>query len=213
MVAIEPESISSRGGTRAQPLSAPQRRPMVHAMALSSRFDDVLAAAQHGSEWGWQQLLGEYGPAVQAYARTQGVTDPEDLLGQVLEGLVRGIDRLKGSEPAFRSWVFTIAHSRIIDDRRKARRRPQLSDRDIPDLAGPEIDLHEHSDAFARQAALQLLDQLPPKQRDVVALRTVAGLSVDQTARVLGQRAGSVRVSMHRAMQTLQKKSNGDVTP
>ena len=40
----------------------------VVAMTTEGRFADVVAAAQHGSEWGWQQLLADYGPAVQAYA-------------------------------------------------------------------------------------------------------------------------------------------------
>ena len=58
-------------------------------MTSSTRFADLIAAAQHGSEWAWQKLLAEYGPPVQAYARSQGVADPEDLLGQVLEGVWR----------------------------------------------------------------------------------------------------------------------------
>lgn len=171
-------------------------------MTGGSRFADAVAAAQHGSEWGWQQLLADYGPAVQAYARSQGMADPEDLLGQVLEGVVKGIARFRGDEAAFRSWVFTIAHSRIVDERRKAGRRPAIADRDVPDLAGP--DAYAASGALAREEAMALLDSLPDKQRDVAALRFVAGLSVEQTAKVLGRRPGAVRVAAHRALQTLE---------
>ena len=67
------------------------------------RFEDVLADAQHGSEWAWQQMLGDLGPSIQCYTRSQGIEDPEDLLGQVLEGLVRGIGTFQGSESSFRS--------------------------------------------------------------------------------------------------------------
>jgi RNA polymerase sigma factor (sigma-70 family) len=214
MVSIDSTSLGSAGRRPLRAFNAPAPVPMGYTMGLTSRFDDVLAAAQHGSEWGWQQLLGEYGPAVQAYARTQGVLDPEDLLGQVLEGVVRGISRFKGSESAFRSWVFTIAHSRIIDDRRRTRRRPQMSDHDVPDVPTLTADVHDESVTLSREAALELLDKLPPKQRDVIALRVVAGLSVDQTAQVLNRRAGSIRVAMHRALQTLEDTNpTGDVTP
>ncbi len=176
-------------------------------------FADAVAAAQHGSEWGWQRLLAEYGPPVQAYARSQGMADPEDLLGQVLEGLVKGIERFRGDEPAFRSWVFTIAHSRIVDERRKAGRRPQIADRDVPDIA-TDADAHDSSGVLARDAAMAMLDALPVKQRDVAALRYVAGLSIEQTARVLGRRPGAVRVAAHRALQTLESSIRDEgVTP
>lgn len=195
--------------------STARRRTMSpHHEQLAARFDDVLAAARHGSSWAWQQILSAYGPRVQAYARSQGVDDPENLLGHVVEGVVRGIDRFKGDEARFRSWVFTIAHSRIVDDRRRTARRPQMQDQeppDVPDVAG---DAYEASDHLSRAAALALLEGLPAKQRDVVALRVVAGLSVDETARVLNRRPGTVRVAMHRALQSLQTHPDiGDVTP
>lgn len=183
------------------------------SMSFAARFDDVLAAAQHGSEWAWQQILGELGPPVQAYARSQGVDDPEEILGQVLEGMVRGLDRFRGTESNFRSWVFTLAHSRIIDHRRRGARRPQIADRDVPDVPEAAGDLHEASTTLSREAALAMLDALPDKQRDVVALRLIAGLSVEQTAHVLGRRSGTVRVAMHRALQRLEQEiPSGDVT-
>ncbi len=180
-------------------------------MSFAARFDDLLAAAQQGSEWAWQQLLGELGPPIQAYARSQGVPDPEDLLGQVLEGMVRGIDRFKGTDTAFRSWVFTIAHSRIVDHRRRVQRRPEITDREVPDVAGPIGDVHEASVALSREQAMAMLEGLPDKQREVLALRVVAGLSVEETARVLRKRPGAVRVAMHRALQALAKKVPAEV--
>lgn len=185
-------------------------RPAHVPMTFADRFDDVLAAAQHGSEWAWQQLLGEVGPGVQAYARSQGVDDPEDLLGQVLEGMVRGIAKFRGNDAKFRSWVFTIAHSRIVDDRRRRSRRPLQGDREVPDVADTAGDAHDANAQLSVEVAMAMLDSLPDKQRDVVALRVIAGLSVDETASVLGRRPGSVRVAMHRAMQRLHDELSGE---
>lgn len=166
------------------------------------RFERLIAAAQHGSAWAWSELLTEYGPPVQAYARSQGIVDAEDLLGQVLEGVVRRIGAFRGDEKSFRSWVFTVAHSRIIDQRRKDRRRPAIADADVPEVpVDDDVDRDGH---LSRDAAMAMLDGLPAKQRDVAALRFVAGLSVEQTAQVLGRRAGAVRVASHRALTTLQ---------
>lgn len=183
-------------------------------MGAGSVFDDAVAAARHGSSWGWGRILQDIGPPIQAYARSQGVPDPEDLLGQVLEGVVRGIERFDGDESMFRSWVFTIAHSRIIDDRRRRNRRPQEADAELPDLAGATMDVHDSSEALSREAAMEMLDGLPDGQRHVLALRVVAGLSVDETARVLGKRPGAIRVAMHKAVRKLEQKSFAlEVTP
>lgn len=61
---------------------------------------------------------------------------------------------------------------------------------------------------------MELLDGLPNGQRQVLALRVVAGLSVDETARVLGKRPGAIRVAMHKAVRKLEQKSFAlEVTP
>lgn len=174
-------------------------------MSFERRFDDVLAAAQHGSEWAWEQVLREIGPGVQAYARAQGAADPEEVLSEVLEGLVRGIARFRGNATQFRSWAFTIAHSRIIDGRRRARRRPQMADVELPDVEEEDTDPLVASEQLSREQALAILADLPDTQRHVVALRVVAGLSVEEAAKVLGKRPGTVRVTMHRALQTLER--------
>lgn len=199
---MHPHAIGQTSGSVAprRRLNTPGTAPICSPMSSSRRFEDVLAAAQHGSEWAWQQILGELGPAVSAYARSQGIGDADDLLGQVLEGMVRGIGTFKGNETSFRSWVFTIAHSRIIDARRRSDRRPQISDHEVPDFADPDADTHEASPTLSRESALAMLDTLPTKQREVVALRVIAGLSVQETAQVLKKRPGAVRVAMHRAL-------------
>lgn len=176
-------------------------------------FDDILAAAQHGSEWAWGRILEDIGPGIQGYARSQGSPDPEDILSRVLEGLVRGIGKFKGNRSAFRSWAFTIAHSRIIDERRRRSRRPVIADRELPETAGDGSDPHLSSRLMAREDALALLDGLPKLQRDAVALRIVAGLSVAETARVLRKRPGAVRVATHRGLKALEEKLVVGVTP
>lgn len=188
----------SVGSVRYRTTDAVSPAPVIAA----DRFERLIAAAQHGSAWAWSELLSEYGPPVQAYARSQGIADPEDLLGQVLEGVVRRIGTFRGDERAFRSWVFTVTHSRIIDQRRKDRRRPPIADAEVPEVAVD--DDADRDGQLGRVAAMAMLDGLPAKQRDVAALRFVAGLSVEQTAQVLGRRAGAVRVASHRALASLQ---------
>jgi RNA polymerase sigma-70 factor (ECF subfamily) len=50
-----------------------------------------------------------------------------------------------------------------------------------------------------------LLDVLPDKQRDIVLLRVVVGLSAEETAEAVGSTPGAVRVAQHRALARLRK--------
>lgn len=170
-------------------------------------FPELLAAAQAGHEWAWDRLVRCYGPAVLGYARSQGMPEPEELLGDVLVELVKGLRAFAGDEGGFRSWVFVIAHNRVVDARRRAGRRPVAE--------WPEG--HEPAHEGDRPLAYDLgdlqrqVDALPQVQRDVLLLRTVVGLSVDETAEALGKAVGSVRVAHHRALQKLRHEFSAGV--
>jgi RNA polymerase sigma-70 factor (ECF subfamily) len=136
-------------------------------------------------------------PAVLGYVRSQGAAEPEDLLGEIFLQVVRDIGRFQGDEAALRRWVFTIAHHRLIDARRRSQRRPSLSDGSVPEQAvspGPEpLD----------PDLLEALAALTAEQREVVALRFVADLPIDAVAAVTGRSAGAVKALQHRALEAL----------
>ena len=50
-----------------------------------------------------------------------------------------------------------------------------------------------------------LLDELPDKQREILVLRVVVGLSAEETAEIVGASPGAVRVAQHRALTRLRK--------
>ena len=56
----------------------------------------------------------------------------------------------------------------------------------------------------------QLLARLSPDQRDVIVLRVVADLSIDDVARTLGERVGAVKALQHRAIAALRREISGD---
>src|SRR3954470_22954958 len=103
-------------------------------------FEDVLGAARAGAEWAWERIYAELSPRVAGYLRALGAGDPEDLVGEVFLQVVRGLDGFEGDEAAFRTWVFTIAHRRLVDDLRRRRRRPPgPSLEDVPEPAGGDV--------------------------------------------------------------------------
>jgi DNA-directed RNA polymerase specialized sigma24 family protein len=87
-------------------------------------FNSVLTAARAGADWAWERIYADLAPVVTGYLRGHGAAEPEDLAGETFLHVVRDLPRFEGDERAFRSWVFTIAHRRLIDDRRRRGRRP-----------------------------------------------------------------------------------------
>ena len=69
--------------------------------------------------------------------------------------------------------------------------------------AGPE-QMAINADSAARMDAL--LQVLPEKQREILILRVVVGLSAEETAEAVGSTAGAVRVAQHRALSRLKSE-------
>ena len=174
---------------------------------LGAAFEAVLLAAQAGAPWALERLYLALSPAVVGYLRVQGAADPEDLTNEVFLGALRRIGSFRGTEEQFRSWTFTIAHSRLIDERRRTARRPQL--------AGDSSDVHfdraggdAEDDALARLSAQRvqaLCERLVPDQRDVLLLRLMAGLTIEAIAEALGKSEGAVKALQRRGLANLRK--------
>ena len=172
-------------------------------------FDSLLAAAQEGAEWAWERLYRDLAPTVRGYLVAQGAADPDDLLGEVWLQVARNIGTFVGDESGFRSWVFVVAHHRVIDERRRRSRRPETPvDDDAPDswagVVGPAED--DALTAVGAEQVLRLLAELTDDQRDVLALRILGDLTVEQVAEAMGKRPGAVKALQRRGLRTLRKR-------
>jgi RNA polymerase sigma-70 factor (ECF subfamily) len=169
----------------------------------------LLAAAQADAPWAYERLYRSLAPAVHGYLRFQGALEPEDLTNDVFLGVFRGIGSFTGDESAFRSWVFTIAHRRLIDERRRIGRRPICSDRDPSDELDLEPGGDVEDDALARLAEQRVRDlcrSLGPDHRDVLMLRLVAGLTVEQVAEALDRSPASVKALQRRGLAIVRRE-------
>jgi RNA polymerase sigma-70 factor (ECF subfamily) len=186
-----------------------------NAARLGEGFDDVMAAAQAGADWAVAVLYRSLQPRLLRFLRAQTQThDAEDIAAQTWLEIARALPRFAGDEDGFGAFVFTVARRRLADHRRAVRRRPL-------DLVGDDALLtlakegDTEDDALAHlggeEAARRLAELLPPDQADVVLLRVVAGLSVDQVAELLGRRPGTVRVLQHRALRRLARQLGDDL--
>lgn len=188
-------------------LSAVSRPHPRRPAYLGDQFEQVLTAARAGAGWAAERLWRSLAPAVAGYLRAQGAAEPDDLTSEVFIGVFRGLAAFSGTEEQFRSWVFTIAHRRLVDDRRRLSRRPPPGPLDPDDACSPAADSAEH-EALGRLGSRQvaaLCDQLVPDQRDVLLLRLVAGLTVDEVATALGRSEGAVKALQRRAVLALRR--------
>lgn len=167
----------------------------------------VLQAARLGAGWAFERIYQQLSPAIHGYLRAQGADDPEGAVNDVFLRAFRRLGDFAGEPPAFRSWLFTIAHHLIVDQRRFASRRPRAvaaSDR-LPVLVGGDAE----DEAVRRLTLARLtaqLDLLTVEQRDVLLLRFVADLSLEEIATAQGRSVGSVKALQHRAIETVRRR-------
>ena len=175
--------------------------------SVGPEFPELLAAARAGQGWAFERLYGVFAPVVTGYLRLQGSPDADDVTNEVFFSAFRSIGSFSGDEGNFRSWLFTIAHRRLTDERRRLGRRPRLADqRDSP---GPEVkggDVEEDTlRRLSTERVQQLCERLAPDQRDVLLMRMVSGLSIEQTAEALGKSSAAVKALQRRAVEAVRR--------
>ena len=172
----------------------------------NAEFAALLDAARAGSGSALRRLWEWLNPPVAGYLRSQGVLDSEAATNEVFFRCFDRLDRFAGTGTGFRSWVFTIAHNLVIDERRRAARRPQSRPTaDVRKLERRGGDTE--AEALARLDLAntgELLGLLTEPQRDVVFLRVIAGLDVAETASVLGRAPGAIKALQHRGLSALR---------
>lgn len=189
---------------------------MTAGARLGAAFPEVLTAAQAGGAWAFERLWTSLAPAVTGYLRVQGAREPEDLASEVFLNVFRGLGRFAGGEEQFRSWVFTIAHRRLTDERRRRGRRPDPRPLDdLPNETAGAAPAAEHPalDALATARVQAVCERLVPDQRDVLLLRLVAGLTVDEIAAALEKSPGAVKALQRRGLAAIEKIFSNEGVP
>ena len=174
-------------------------------------FDEVLDAARRGDSRAYRDLYDGLAGRVCGYLSVHGASDPEDLTSEVFLRVFRGLARFEGGERQFRSWVFTIAHHLLLDDRRRSAARVTTSAFDgvaEDRLAGGDVE-DEAIDHLRTDWVRDALAQLSPDQRQVLTLRVVGDLTVEQVARITRKPVGAVKALQRRGLATLRRQMAG----
>lgn len=175
-------------------------------MSPDPSHGDLVAAARAGQPWALTEMWHRWAPAVTGYLRGRGARDPEDLTSDVFVGVFERLPRFSGTEEELRAFVFTVAHHRLVDDLRRRERRGEPAAYDASDDPRTTASAEEQAlDALGDERVRACLDTLSPDQREVLLLRVVADLSLEQTAQVVGKRVGAVKALQHRALAAVRK--------
>jgi len=160
-----------------------------------------------------------YAPVLNFVARFVGRTESAHDLAQ--ETFVKVIRRLESFDDRadLRTWIFAIAANACRDEMRRAKRRPELTEADGPDLQLIR-DFAEDTDVTGKPAAMldrklradqvrRAVASLSDLHREVVVLRDVHGLEYEEIAAVLGCALGTVKSRLGRARAALRQALEG----
>ena len=170
------------------------------------RDSDLVAAARAGHPWALTEIWHRHAAAVTGYLRGRGASEPDDLTSEVFLAVFERLPRFHGDDDDLRSFVFTVAHHRLVDDIRRRARRGEATSYDADGDGRVSTSAEEAAlDRLGDERVRDLLSALSSDQRDVLLLRVVADLSLEQTADALGKRVGAVKALQHRALASLRR--------
>ena len=177
------------------------------------RLDAVVAEAVAGNRDALREVLEIIRPIVFRYCRARvGATErsglsADDVAQEVCLAAITALPRYKDQGRPFLAFVYGIAAHKVADAHRAAARNRSDPTDVVPERysleAGPE-QMALDSESSARMN--RLLAMLPEKQREILILRVVVGMSAEETAEAVGSTAGAVRVAQHRALARLKSE-------
>jgi RNA polymerase sigma-70 factor, ECF subfamily len=182
--------------------------------AVSGVRDDLdllVSAAVDGDRDAIAGVLDYVHPLVIRYCRARvgshkkTFASGDHLAQDVCLAVLAALPSYLNQEESFLAFVYDIAARKVADAHRAAVRNhtepvPEIHDSWEPaDGPGQQATQGELADRMPT-----LLNTLPDGQREILVLRVVVGLSVDETAEAMGSTPGAVRVAQHRALGQLR---------
>lgn len=179
--------------------------------------DEHIASAAAGDRAAIERLLGTIRPLIVRYCRARvgrqerSVASADDVAQEVCLAVLKSLPSYRDQGRPFLAFVYGIAAHKVADAHRTTMRNRAEPVSDVPEAtdltAGPE---QRAMQGELSQQMAALLRVLPEKQREIVVLRVVVGLSAEETAVAVGSTPGAVRVAQHRALTRLRKEMISD---
>ncbi|WP_255955675.1 ECF subfamily RNA polymerase sigma factor, BldN family [Streptomyces odontomachi] len=200
-------AVGRRGRTAPATSTTPTiRRPA--ADSDSARMMELVERAQAGEAEAFGRLYDQYSDTVYRYIyyRVGGKATAEDLTSETFLRALRRIGTFTWQGRDFGAWLVTIARNLVADHFKSSRFRLEVTTGEMLDAneveRSPEDSVLE---SLSNAALLDAVRRLNPQQQECVTLRFLQGLSVAETARVMGKNEGAIKTLQYRAVRTLAR--------
>lgn len=206
----EINDVLSRSAQREADRLRPERHEADDLAGPGKVGSALVAAAVRGDRDAMEQIVRNVRPLVQRYCRARvgrqerSFASADDVAQEVCLSVLTSLPTYRDQGRPFMAFVYGIAARKVADAHRSAARN--RSGPEVPD--GPETHVGPEQRAMQGELTVQmaqLLRLLPEKQREILMLRIVAGLSAEETATITGTTPGAVRVAQHRALSRLRR--------
>ncbi len=185
---------------------ASARRPPADSDSL--RMMELVERAQAGETEAFGRLYDHYSDTVYRYIyyRVGGKATAEDLTSETFLRALRRIGTFTWQGRDFGAWLVTIARNLVADHFKSSRFRLEVTTGEMLDAneveRSPEDSVLE---SLSNEALLTAVRKLNPQQQECVTLRFLQGLSVAETARIMGKNEGAIKTLQYRAVRTLAR--------
>jgi RNA polymerase sigma-70 factor (ECF subfamily) len=174
----------------------------------------LVRLAQEGDGEAFGRLYDRYVDMVFRfiYFRVNDQALAEDFTSETFLRALRRISTISYQGRDIGAWFVTIARNIVLDHLKSARHRLEMTTADT--LEGREqVASTEEAvlDALQSERLMQAVAQLGDEQRECIMLRFVHGLSVNETAQVMGKNDGAIKALQHRAVRKLADLVGGEL--
>jgi RNA polymerase sigma-70 factor (ECF subfamily) len=172
------------------------------------RLIALVELARQGDSEAFGLLYDHYQPSVYRFLfyRTRSSALAEDLTSETFFRALRSMQGFRWQGKDFGAWLMTIARNLATDHFKAGRTRLELTTEDMGQhddaTEGPESTVLA---GLTNEILLQALTQLPDEQRDCLVMRFLQGMSIAETAAVLGRSDGAVKQLQLRGVRNLAK--------
>lgn len=183
----------------------------IFARLKSAAFHELVKSSMQGDKEAVATLFTWIRPAIVRYCRSRigrsgsAYSSADDVAQEICMAVLGALTRYGDEPESFLPFVYGIAAHKVADHYRRAGRDKSDPSADVPDgidlNASPEQQIMA---ADLRERLEQLLATLPPRQREILVLRLIVGLSAQETATAVGLTPTAVRVTQHRALAKLR---------
>jgi RNA polymerase sigma-70 factor, ECF subfamily len=183
----------------------------IFARLKSAAFHELVTSSMAGEQDAVATLFAWIRPAIVRYCRSRigrsgsAYSSADDVAQEICMAVLGALSRYGDEPESFLPFVYGIAAHKVADHYRRAGRDRSDPAADVPDgidiSASPEQQIMA---ADLRDRLGQLLGTLAPRQREILVLRLIVGLSAQETATAVGLTPTAVRVTQHRALAKLR---------